>query len=337
MDINERSRIFVNVSSKLVLLTNAKRVGKGRYTLEELKEKSKGLKNSCLLVKMKDIRGYILLCDGEVYAIAFQEPPALGERALALIGEDPIRVEIYEVPKDAVKRAEEFLGLKEEVKQMGEKVGRVLAGLSEKKKAKKEEKEEEILEESLTEGVITEIPSEEEIQVEVPPLEVLELIDLITLSDELAYYLEREGIEAESDTPVSLDSTYVIKINIREPVGIEELVRALYEAAKKSEATTLIEVNLPGGAKYYFDPILYQGFNEVMRRFGITEDVITYIEAQGKDKATIVASLRSMLPSRYASRIIASLVDVARKRRLPWKNISLNVRAGSMVLVGEVL
>ncbi len=326
MDVNERSRIFIDVSSKLLLLSNARRLGKAFKTFEELKEMSKNMKDECLLVKIKNLHGYILLCDGEPVAAAFQQPPALGERALALIGEDPMKVELYAVSKEVVRKAEEKLGLVEQAQRVGQKLGEVLVGLSTKRKGgKKEEVTKEI-----------EIPeAEEEIEVMVPPLEVLELIDLVTLSDEVAYYLEREGIEAESDTPESINGNYVIKIHVKSPVEIDKLVEALYHAAKRSEANTLIQVNLPGGSVYYFDPILYEGFNEVMRRFGVTDKAISYIELSG-DKATINVSLKSTLPPHHTSRIIASLVNVARRRKLPWKNMNIVVRAGPMTLMGEI-
>jgi len=325
LDINQRSKIFVDVASKLTLLANAKRSGKGSFTLKELKDKSKALEDQCLLVKLKDLRGYLLLCDGDVHAAAFQEPPALGERALALIGEDPLNVEIYTVPKDIVKEAETKLDLESEAQEVGQKLGEVLTKLSSKKKAKE-----------TTEEINVEALPSEEIEVVVPPLEVLELIDLVTMSDEIAYYLEREGVSAESDTPDSIDHIYVAKIKVNNIINMEDLIPKLYSATKKSEANSIIKVMDAEGRTYFFDPILHEGVKEVLARFKIYEEPVTYIELKD-NKALINILLKSAMPPQYASRIVASLVNLVKRRKLPWKSIELKVRAGPMSIVGEVI
>ncbi|ALU12131.1 hypothetical protein EYM_00670 [Ignicoccus islandicus DSM 13165] len=320
-ELDRTSRIFVDTLSRLYVLTNLRFKDLVKYKAIELIERVTG---NCVAFRIPSLGGYVVSCQGEVVAASLKDPPALGSQAIAFLGEEEFEIVIYELPRESFEKALKLLdGITVNEEQLEEFKGK-LAEILEKvlsKEAKSEEKE------------AIEIP---EVISQAPPLEVLDLIDLVTISDEIAYFLSKNGIEAESQTPEEVNGMMVAVIKIKEPsVDLRSLFEKLYEASKRAELKSLLKVITSDGRTYYFDSVTYDTVLKILDRFGINESPLLYIESNGEAVLNII--LESKIWQNLIPRMVASITSALSTRNFPWKRTYVKVRLGDLELTGEII
>jgi len=310
VDLATTSRIFIDVASRLALLHHAKRVERVTLTVSELERLSaeKSKEGLCLMFKPHTVGGYILACDGKVVAIAIREPPRVGNKALEAVDDNPLPGDLYVVSKEAFVDAlnKMFAG-----KRVVEKAAQVLSALNEiAQKVLEARLEKETSVEELAQGF------------DVKELEIFDLIDTVTLTDEIAYYLDKMGYTVETSTPEELGGHYVVVIKVHDDVPLEKLIKDLMEVAEKCDAKSLIKLIDSKGNEYYFDPTFFKSITKLLSRLPI-ELRYMYIKAVSPEEAEFNLVFSSDVTTISMGKFIGLLEKLIKKRRLPWKKVKV--------------
>ncbi len=322
MDLNARSRIFIDVASRLILLSKAKRLGRRTMNVSELLALSKEAwkKGKCLMFKPYEVGGYVLACNGEVVAIATRNPPRLGEKALEFVDDNPFTGDLYEIDKDVVESAVAKLTASERASKAGEAVGKAMNFMKSKMAEKKIEetiKEEEKEVEKIIE------------RLSVPELEIFDLIDTITLSDEMAYYMEKKGYTVSAEPPEEVNGHYFAVLKVEDVTGdIRKLMSDIMDVAEKCDARSLIKV-IYGEKVYYVDPIFFKSIKHLADRLMI-DLAYVYIVPKG-DVAELHVVLNSDTTTISMSKFIELLRKLIKKRKLPWGRVKVVIETPTNV------
>jgi len=319
MSVNELSRIFIDVASKLTILGNAKRLERTVMTISELKARSEEKKDegACLLFKPQNVGGYVLACDGKVIAIAITNPPKLGEKALEAVDDNPMPGDLYSVEKGVVKRAILIMNATERASKAGTELANAILTIKNKLS---ERKIEEMLKSEESESLIEKLGVHE--------LEIFDLIDTITLTDEIAYYLEKKGYTVSAETPEELNGHYIATIKIEDDVSPHKLLNDLLEVAEKCDARSVIKVIL-NDKVYYVDPVLFKTLKKLFNRIG-TEMKYSYILPK-KGEAELHVVLTSDATIVNMVKIIDWISKLVKKRKLMWPHVSIVVETPTSV------
>ncbi len=318
MDLNTTSRIFIDVASKLLILSKAERIGKGTYSVSELIElsKEKDKEGYCVMLKPRDVGGYVLACGGQLIAIALLNPPSIGKKALENVDENPMFGDLYVVPKEAVKEALRKLKAEEVVSGVGEQVGKAIQIVKDKLRAKekkeKEKKVKEILEEIEVPKTITEIPK----------LEIFDMIDAVTLADELAYYLSKKGYQVSSDTPEMVGNTFFVTLKAENVADLKSFIHDLLEEAKRVGCKNIIKVNL-NSEEIFVDPILFEKIHEIIE--SLSKGGYCYMESHMPDEVILKINLDEEISARGLALLRAHIRKMIEQRQLPWKKVIITV------------
>ena len=317
--IDRASRDFVDTVPKLQILSNLQFVDVIRGKVIELLE---GDRRSCSVYRIPSLGGYLVACNGEIKAASLKDPPALGSQAVSFLGDEEFDLIIYQLPEEAFSEALKALGEvglnREELGKLKEEIEEIMRKVLGKEEVEREES--------------VELP---EVMVQAPPMEVLDLIDLVTISDEIAYFLSKNGIEAESGTPEEVNGMLVAVVQVKEPgVELRDLLEKLYEAVKRAELKSLLKVITPEG-EYYLDSVTYETVLSILQRFGISELPLIYIKANGEAVLNIV--LESNISRNLIPRIVASITSSLSTRNFPWKKTYVKVKIRDLELTGEVI
>jgi len=314
MDLNTTSRIFIDVSSKLLILSKAERVGKGTYTVSELVElsKEKDKEGYCVMLRPRDVGGYVLACGGQLIAIALLNPPSIGKKALENVDENPLFGDLYLVPKDAVKEALRKLKAEEAVSGLGEQIGKAIQIVKDKlaSKGKEEAKKEE--------EMIEEIELPESIS-EVPKLEIFDMIDAVTLADELAYYMSKRGYVISSDTPDMVGNTFVVTLKAEDVPELSQFLKDLIEEAKRVNCENIIKVNI-GSKEIFVDPILFDKIRSIVNNL-TRGGGYCYMEPHGPEEVVLKVNLNEEISAKALALLRAHIRKMIEQRRLPWKKV----------------
>ncbi len=318
MDINTTSRIFIDVASKLLILSKAKRVGKGTYTVGELLElsKEKDKEGYCVMLKPRDVGGYVLACGGQLIAIALLNPPSIGKKALENVDENPMFGDLYVVPKDAVKEALRKLKAEEVVSGVGEQVGKAIQIVKDKLMAKQRKEEEEKAKEMLEE---IEIPKS---MTEIPKLEIFDMIDAVTLADELAYYLSKKGYQVSSDTPEMVGNTFFVTLRVENVPDMKKFINDLLEEAKRVGCENIVKVNM-GSEEIFVDPVLFEKICNIIKN--LTRGGYCYMETHAPDEVILKINLDEEISARGLALLRAHVRKMIEQRQLPWRKVIISV------------
>jgi len=319
MNVNELSRIFIDVACKLTILSNARRLERTVTTLSELKAKSeeKGREGACLMFRPQNVGGYVLVCDGKVIAIAITNPPKLGEKALETVDDNPMPGDLYSVEKGVVKRAISILNATERASRAGTELANIILEIKSKLS---ERKVEEILKSEESESLIEKLGVHE--------LEIFDLIDTITLTDEMAYYLEKKGYTVSAEAPEEVNEHYIATIKIEGDVPLHELLNDLLEVAEKCDARNVIKVIL-NNEEYYVDPVLFKTLKKLFDRIG-TEMKYSYIVSK-EGGAELHVVLSSDTTTINMAKVVEWINKLVKKRKLMWPHVSVIIETPTSI------
>ncbi len=321
-EIEKYSRVFVDPLSKLRVLTSVEFVDVSNGALPELVEKEG---EGCFVYRIPSLGGYVISCRGEVKAASIKEPPALGLQALEFLREGEFLILIYSIKEedleDAVKLLEGGVEISErELEELKEKLSEVLRKVGSREEA--------------SEAVEGELP---EIVKQAPPLEVLDLIDLVTISDEIAYLLNKEGVQAESQPPEEIDHTLVAVIKVNDSnVNFEELIEKVYEAMEKTDLKSLLKLVTPDGEEYYLDRVAFDTILEILRNNDIYEMPVIYIKVNPDNEAILNVILDIDVFKGSIPRVVSTITYSLSTRNFPWKRMYVKMKIRNLELSGEV-
>ncbi|NPA84886.1 MAG: hypothetical protein GXO07_02640, partial [Crenarchaeota archaeon] len=263
------------------------------------------------------VGGYALACDGKLVAIAIREPPSVGEKALEAVDDNPMPGDLYEVPKEMVKTALARLTAGERAAKVGKDLGKVLAELRDKVLAKRFK---DTMESEKVESIVEKLGVKE--------LQIFDLIDTVTLADEMAYYLEKKGYTVSAEAPEELNNYYIAVIKVEGDVDPKKLLKDALDVARRCESKNVVKI-IYNGNVYYIDPELFWSLRTLSDRLAINLEY-AYIKAAGEE-AELHLVLSSDMPSVSMGKFIELLKKTIQKRRLPWRRVGVVITTPSSV------